>query len=197
MVRTTVLLLGSVFLTAVLLLTAGCDDTSTGPPPWSSADSSHVVIENLEYAYNYMNLELYMECFRNDFVFIMPVYMWGDYNGDGIIDVGWGLEAEEQIHQNMFENSPVESISLDLTIPEGVPDSLGGGYIHYCDFQLFVYTDPWTGYRASGQARFFCRQDTTDGHWYIWKWVYESAEKENVAWATVKIGFSDGDPFNL
>ena len=39
------------------------------------------------------------------------------------------------------------------------------------DFDLKVYTDEaqTQGYRASGEAIFICREDST-GQWYVWKW---------------------------
>jgi len=169
--RTALLALG-----AAVLLT-GCwnpfspDETNTGGDQvyHETCDSAYKVLENLELAYKSMDLDHYLMCFRDDFEFHLLECDYDDYNGDGIEDTYWGLDKEEQFHESLFESGDVTQVSLNLNIPaSGVP--YGDAMLFICDFQLKVYMVDVPGYQASGQAHFFCRQDSTDGEWYVWQW---------------------------
>jgi len=139
-------------------------------------DSAYKVLENLVYAYQSKDLDHYMDCFRDDFEFHLLQVDWDDYDGDGIIDEYWGLDLEEAMHDVMF--GFVSSIDLSLSGDVQSPwtgDSTGTSLQLPRTFDLKVYTNEAqsSGYRASGQALFICRQDST-GEWYIWQWWVQS-----------------------
>jgi hypothetical protein len=156
----------------------GPDNDEAGPP-WSPVDSSWKVIENLEYAYNNMNLDLYMSCFRSDFEFHLLEVNWQNYGFDESAcqcSTWWGYDLEQQFHESMFNQA--YGIDLVLSGTSQVPwsgDSTGESLQLYRVFDLKVYTVETLedGYRASGGAIFICRQDA-DGEWYIWQWWDQS-----------------------
>ncbi len=173
----------SMAVLAVSILLAGCwnpfsPDTSTGEgfQYWTPVDSAYKVLENLEYAYVSRDIDHYMACFRDDFEFHLLEVDWDDYDGDGIVDEYWGIDLEEACHEQMFNS--VSSIELTLSGNSQSPwtgDSTGRSLQLTRTFDLKVYTseNPPQGYRASGDALFICRQDST-GEWYIWQWWDQS-----------------------
>lgn len=157
--------------------------------PWEPVDSAWKVIENLEYAYETKDLDLYMSCFREDFEFHLLEY--NPHGNSAKQDSSWGYAEEEQIHQNMFSDVPM--IELTISCSSEVPwtgDSTGLSYQLQRDFDLWVYTSmfPAHGYRASGYGVFICREDST-GEWYIWLWWDQSETKEYATWGTIKMMF--------
>ncbi len=181
-------------LTALLLAMAcltGPDNYTPPSAPWEPVDSAWKVIENLEYAYETKDIDLYMSCFREDFEFhLMELYIPPAYSP--MQDSSWGYAAEEQIHQNMFTNVPL--IELTLSGNSEYPwigDSTGQSYQLNRTFDLWVYTYllPAHGYRASGEVYFICRPDTTDDQWYVWQWWDLSDTKEWTTWGDIKVMF--------
>jgi hypothetical protein len=168
---------------AVLLAVSGCwNPFSPDTEPaeefnyYNPADSAWKVLENLEYAYVSRDIGHYLDCFRDDFEFHLLELDWDDYDGDGIIDEYWGLDLEEEFHELMFNN--VSAIELNLSGTSQSPwtgDSTGLSLQLTRTFDLKVYTDEAQsqGYRASGDALFICREDST-GEWYIWQWWDQS-----------------------
>ncbi|MBD3369796.1 hypothetical protein GF402_05465 [Candidatus Fermentibacteria bacterium] len=132
----------------------------------SFCDSGYKVLENLEYAYRSRDIDRYLDCFRDDFEFKLLEVDWADYNGDGTIDKSWGLDLEEKFNRAMFEGA--QSIELTLEGPN-VGEPYGNEELFRMNFDLKVYTEASQGYRASGQAYFYCAQDSTD-EWYIHIW---------------------------
>ncbi len=181
-------------ISAAVLISMACltGPDSSAPPsaPWDPVDSAWKVIENLEYAYNTMDIDLYMSCFREDFEFHLP---W--YNPHGCPakqDSFWGYALEEQFHQNMF--AVVHAIDLVIIGSQESPwtgDSTGMSLQLPRTFDLKVYLDEahTEGLRASGSALFICRQDTTDDQWYVWQWWDLSDTKERVTWGILKTMF--------
>ncbi len=181
-------------LAAVLISTAcltGPSDSIIPPgPPWEPVDSAWKVIENLQFAYNYMDIDLYMSCFRDDFEFHL---LWYNPHGNSAKqDSFWGYAEEEQIHQNMFADVPMIELTLSGTSEyPWTGDSTGQSYQLDRTFDLKVYASlfPAQGYMASGSTYFICRPDTADDQWYIWQWWDLSDTKERVTWATLKMMF--------
>ncbi|OPL20031.1 MAG: hypothetical protein AVO35_00810 [Candidatus Aegiribacteria sp. MLS_C] len=143
---------------------------------YSPCDSAWKVLKNLQYAYVSRDIGHYLDCFRDDFEFHLLEIDWDDYDGDGIIDEYWGLDLEEAFHEVMFNN--VSTIELTLSGDSQSPwtgDSTGQSLQLTRTFDLKVYTsdDPPEGFRASGEALFICRPDST-GEWYIWQWWDQS-----------------------
>ncbi len=180
-------------LTAVLLSMACLTGPSSSTPPgapWDTIDSAWKVIENLEYAYNARDIDLYMSCFREDFEFHL---LWFDPHGNSAKqDSFWGYDIEELYHQNMF--AYVNSIALTIYGTSESPwtgDSTGLSLQLPRTFDLKVYTNEAQseGFRAAGSALFICRQDTTDDQWYIWQWWDLSDTKESSTWGEIKAMF--------
>ena len=172
---------------AGFLVLTGClfspesDDNPPDPIYYEPADSAWKVVKNLETAYINRDHDAYMDCFREDFEFHLLETDWDDYDGDGIVDTYWGYDIEDLFSQNMF--NAVEQIELVLTGTSEYPwmgDPTEQSYALPRNFDLKVYTSvggpsqPPQGYRASGEAIFICRPDTTTGEWYIWQWFDES-----------------------
>jgi hypothetical protein len=168
---------------AASMVLSGCwnpfspdEGVSEGFQYHNPCDSAYKVLENLEYAYIARDIDHYLDCFRDDFEFHLLEVDWDDYDGDGLIDEYWGLDLEEAFHEVMFSN--VSSIELTLSGTSQSPwtgDSTGQSLQLTRTFDLKVYTseDPPEGYRASGDALFICRPDST-GEWYIWQWWDQS-----------------------
>ncbi|MCD4701517.1 MAG: hypothetical protein K8S24_06640 [Candidatus Aegiribacteria sp.] len=147
-------------------------EPGTGFQYYNPVDSAYKVLENLEYAYTSLDIDHYLKCFRDDFEFHLLEIDWADYDGDGTIDEYWGIDLEESYHIVMFNN--VSSIDLTLSGTQQSPwtgDSTGQALQLPRTFDLKVYTQetPPQGFRASGEALFICREDST-GEWYIWQW---------------------------
>lgn len=156
----------------------GPDSSTASGPPWALCDSAFKVVENLRYAYNHMDLDLYMSCFREDFVFHILDYGWPyfDPSEDTDPDSSWGYSKEMHYHRSMF--SAVHDIDLQMTGDVQSPwtgDSTGESLQLLRSFDLKVYPTEWQfeGIRASGDAMFICRRDGT-GEWYIWQWWDQS-----------------------
>ncbi|MCK4807067.1 MAG: hypothetical protein KAT09_05445 [Candidatus Aegiribacteria sp.] len=182
-------------LSAAVIMSMACltgpDNSAPPGPPWETKDSVWKVIENLEYAYNAMDLDLYMSCFREDFEFHL-LWWYNPHGKPAKQDSFWGYDVEEQFHQNMF--AYVDSIELTVEGTQGSPwsgDSTGQSYQLPRTFNLWIYTDKaQTGfYRACGSALFVCRQDTTDDQWYVWQWWDLSDTKDWTTWGQIKTMF--------
>gem|GEM_PF-472162 len=163
----------------------GCGSDTAGPEYWDSTDSAYKVLENLELAYNRMDLERYAACLREDFEFIALDDEWGGPEVD--LDP-WGLETELHMHQAMFESGAVDYIDLELEVSQGVP--YGGGRLFQCEFSLSIQTDSLIV--CQGQAHFMCTQDSTEeGAWRVWQW-YDSSDMAGdslATWAEAKHAF--------
>ncbi|HYW68614.1 MAG TPA: hypothetical protein VE960_03345, partial [bacterium] len=119
------------------------------------------VIEQLEAAYNAMNVIDYMDCLSEDFVFYPDERDVQDPELD--IPPEWYRSMEHIIHTNMFDPSgAVSSVQLtlmtadvfwDVQDPE---DPLDDIYSHTEDVDLWVYTYGLT-YVATGQSMFLLR----------------------------------------
>lgn len=163
----------SVFLSTACV--TGPDNDEEAGAPWSPVDSAWKVVDNLKYAYNNMDLDLYMSCFRDDFEFHLLEYMWGGGWGDYSAcscSTWWGYDLEQEFHEGMF--SQAYGIDLSMSGTSQYPwsgDSTGESLLLSRTFDLKVYIDETlqNGYRASGDALFVCRQDA-DGEWYVWQW---------------------------
>ena len=141
------------------------------PAPWNNPDSAWKVIYNLEIAYNTMDIELYMSCFREDFEFT-----YFDFSIPDPWTITWGYDTEEEKHQNMFTSVP--DIDLEMSGDYQSPwtgDSTGASLQLIRSFDLKLYDDSTSssGVRATGQALFVCRQDSA-GVWYVWQWLDQS-----------------------
>jgi len=174
----------AVAVLSLAITSAGCwnpfsppsDDNPSGPQYYENCDSAWKVIANLQTAYVARDINRYLDCFTSDFEFILLEVDWADYDGDGTIDHSWGLDTEDQFTDAMFDQ--VNHIELTMWGGFEYPwagDSTGTTMDIGRQFDLKVYTDQagTQGYRATGQAEFYCTQDST-GQYRIWKWIDES-----------------------
>ena len=176
----------TVFLGIIIMFLLLACSSTTAPDPYvppepQEPDSAWKVVWNLEYAYNSRDLNLYMSCFRDDFVFY-PLVPWPE---------PWDYSTEEAIHDSMF--GYVDDI--DLTFSGSAEwlwsgDSTGQSWELQRVFDLNVFYiipgSPSDSSRASGTAVFICRTDTTTGEWYIWKWFDWSETKGWMTWTGIK-----------
>ncbi len=106
---------------AALLVTAlglsGCSNSGCTCPDevevtYKLRTSPEDVLYNLKTAYVYMNLDEYLDCLAEEFVFHLNP---NDYD-ESEMPESWGKQDEEDIHENMFaSDSDVERIALILT----------------------------------------------------------------------------------
>lgn len=183
-------------LIAAVLLSVACltGPENSVPPgaPWEPVDSAWKVIDNLEYAYNTMDIGLYMSCFREDFEFHPLELQYPPHGNFAKEDTFWGYGLEEQLHLNMFANVYLIELTIDGTQESPWPgDTTGQSYQLCRNFDLKVYYDEAQsmGCRASGSALFICRKDTQDDEWYVWHWWDLSDTKEYCTWADIKALF--------
>jgi len=186
--RSTVVIL-MVFLTLII---AACT-TTTEPDPYVppsplEPDSAWKVVWNLEFAYKCKDLNDYLACFRDDFIFhLSPLSSQPP-------DTIWGFDLEEQFHQGMF--SFVDDIDLTLSgsaewLWSG--DSTDQSLELQRTFDLKVYYtipgSPYEGSMAAGQTSFICRPDS-NGIWYIWQWFDGSEQSGTLqTWTEIKAIF--------
>jgi len=186
--RSTVMTL-LVFLTFII---AACSST-TGPDPYVppepyEPDSAWKVVWNLEYAYNSIDLNLYMSCFRDNFIFHLSPH------SSQPPDTTWGFYLEEEFHQAMF--GFVDSIDLEFigdTEYTWSGDSTEQSLALERGFDLKVYFtvpgSPFEGVQASGSALFICKPDS-NGDWYVWQWFDESEQSDSLyTWTLIKTLF--------
>lgn len=94
---------------SILLLMSGCGSGSQeiAIEPWE------VLLADLEYAWNFMNIYALDNCFRDDLMHHQQEVDWYDYNGDGIIDTYWGLDLELHFAETAF--NAADSIFFTLS----------------------------------------------------------------------------------
>ena len=141
-----------------------------------------MVVENLETAYNYQDLDEYLLCFRDDFFFLTCPP-----------DTFWGYDTEMLFHERMFSN--VDDILLTLSGDAEWTwsgDSTGQSLELLRSFYMKVYYTSGSQNAlalAEGQARFICRPDSS-GDWYVWRWEDESEISDSLmTWTEIKAMF--------
>jgi hypothetical protein len=192
----------SALLPAAMLALIACGSPTEPALPDGPYQTVGSVLDSLEASYNSMDLESYLDCFRDDFQFHLKQEDYYDYDGDGIIDSLWGLDLETSFHEALFTIATGVELTLEGT-EESVwsGDSTGATLLLTRAFDLIVYVDSAhsTGYHASGSALFLCRQDAQNS-WYVWQWFDESELKrlamdpcsplEASSWGYIKYIFS-------
>jgi hypothetical protein len=116
--------IGCALLAGIVLALGGCTTRTTGPeaPEYPDQSTPDNVIEKLEMAYEATDVEAYVECLAEEFVFFLNAE---DVSGDSTLPEYWHKAEERAVHENMFGGSrDIESISLSVTVIEA--DSLPG-----------------------------------------------------------------------
>lgn len=145
------------------------------------------VIHNIETAYVWEDLDEYLDCLSEDFVFY-PNEEDVQQNPEEI-PPEWYKSDERRVHENMFSDNPpegmpvVDEVKLTLTTSSIVHDEgpdpvdpLDDIYIYTVDVDLRVFIEGGTVYLATAPSEFHFRVDTDqqgDGGepwWEIFQW---------------------------
>ena len=153
----------------VLTLPTSCSNPTGIVTPVEPYPTAASVVDSLLSAYNAMDVESYLACFRDDFRYHFLLSEWGQHWTEPWPEGWWGLVAEAAFHEVMFDQDIIVELTLSGTQEsEWSGDTTGASMSLPRTFDLKIYTDS-TGYRATGSALFICRQDSLDA-WYVWQW---------------------------
>lgn len=177
------------------------ESLSEQPHRTSPAD----VIDQLEAAYIARDLESYMDCLSDSFIFYPTEEDVQDPSND--IPAEWYRSTERTIHENMFGGSSnVESITLTLTNDEifwdeqDPSDPLDDIYSHTEDVDLRVNIVEGVTYLATEPSMYLLRVDPDEVGpydelmWEIFEWHElsnwkrgnESERAEDTSWGGIK-----------
>ena len=205
----TLLLLSLVVMTmSMCVLLVGCSTSSTGPevvlPDFRVRLTPDDVIYNFVLAYNRMDLDEYLDCLSEDFVFYPNE---DDVTNDPTIPVFWYKDTEEDVHTHMFGQEgdiPVDSVSLTLmttdvdTMPGADPGDPSDDVIVYTvDVDLRVNLFGGLTLLATAPSEFRFRVDTDQvgpggqDLWEMFEWydILEDARgelSEESSWGGIK-----------
>ncbi len=165
-----------IFTSTLSLIGFGCSTDTTGvsPPdlPHSPVDSAWKAVENLDYAYNTMDLNLVNMTLSEDFT-----HQFAVGSPPGIV---WDRAQEMEWFADLFE---VFS-AIDMTFSGSAEwpwsgDSTGQSLELPRAFNVIAYyqssSGPYEGRIASGNEQYICRPDSDD-EWHIW---YQVSAQEN------------------
>ena len=175
------------------MLACGWNPLTDDPDPdpimyYQNPDSAWKVLANLQYSYRTRDVDLYSECFSEDFEFFMPEEFWADYDGDGLLDSCWGVDVELAITEAMFESVDLVELSLvgsSESLWSG--DSTGTTWQLSRGFNLVIYPSlvPADSLSAYGMQEFLLRPDSA-GIFHIWKWWDYSDPAAPFCWTELK-----------
>ncbi len=163
----------SMFLTQASLLSifALCEIPSpqpTVPPP--PPVSPRGVVEGIEWAYNYQDLNYYIDMLDPDFTFYFDPKDIQDHG----LPPSWGYEEEIEATRNLFDSVDDGAITLTMAIENyrepGPDDEVWD--LNGVDYVLSVFTGDMT-YQADGFANFRTRKNGLwkgQSRWWLWKW---------------------------
>ena len=157
----------------------GCGNNVTEiyPPvlPHSPVNAAWKAVENLEYAYNTMDLELVEATLDQDFIHWLGEEDWADFDGDGTIDETWDLDLELEWFEGLFETA--DEIEMTFSGETECPwsgDPAGQALELQRTFCVQVYFEnspPYNGIQSSGTYIYICRPDSNN-EWRIWQLLY-------------------------
>ncbi|MCK4594088.1 hypothetical protein KAU45_06260 [bacterium] len=161
-------------LTALIfLLSAGCfwDPPPERPPvPPPDPVSPEGVVRGIEWAYNYQDLNFYIDMLDPDFTFYFDPRDIQDYGTPS----SWGYDEEIEATRNLFDSVDDGAIKLTMTIEDyrepGPDDEVWD--LNGVDYYLSVVTGDMT-YQADGFANFRTRKNGLwkgQPRWWLWKW---------------------------
>jgi hypothetical protein len=202
----------AVALLAAALL-AGCS-TSAGPSIPGDEDAHYFVrttpdsvMANLRLAYEHRNVDEYLDCLAEDFIFYPSERTLAENEW---IPESWGKFSEMRIHENMFTTGFVIDVALDL-LQEGDPVEVAGpnpadpvSYEYRFGVDLRVDCPDSVQYVATAPSLFALRVDQDqvsaagDTLWEIFQW-YDLDEDGCVrpvlptSWGELKALFLDID----
>lgn len=150
-------------------------------------DSAWKVMANLQYSYTARDIDVYFDCFSEDFEFFMPAEFWADYDGDGVTDSCWGLDVEMTLAEALFDSVD----DIDLSLSGGFDslwsgDSTGTTWQLSRDFDLVIIPSfSADSFSAYGTQEFLLRPDSA-GIFHIWKWWDYSNPDAPHCWTELK-----------
>lgn len=117
----------------------------------------------------------------------MPEEFWSDYDGDGLPDSCWGLDAEMAMTEAMFESVDLVELSLAGSSESlWAGDSTGSTWQLSRGFDLVIYLDTPAGtLSAYGSQQFLLRPDSA-GIFHIWRWWDYSDPAAPYCWTELK-----------
>ncbi len=206
--RTIIALLCTISCAAVFI--GGCSDSSAGPesppgPEFRDRTTPANVIYNLELAYEEMDVEEYLDCLSEDFMFFPSPADLQDPQNE--LPSEWYKSDERDLHENMFTGpDAVESISLTLTditleYDEGSPDDpLDDTWVYVEDVDLRVNLCGGGSFLATAPSEYWFRVDTDQSGegdeiwWELYMWFDAgvprrgggSGRTENTSWGIIK-----------
>ena len=165
-----------------LLLLPGCWNPFNPPlAPFgegSALGPQEQLLQDLLNAYNHMDIESYMVCLSDTFVFQFALVDSAELKSRGITQPYWGRTDEEIATRNIFDNAT----SLDLVFFAGdwtpsTQDPTGSLLQTRRSYHLYFYgLIPDEGVEgemeASGYATFLVREE--GGRWKIVRWTDEN-----------------------
>ncbi len=188
-------LLGGVTIVLLTLFTFSCENPfnpemrkQSETAALRSADSPEILLQNLEDAYNRMDIDLYKSCLSKSFRFVIISSEKNDIgldiDDDGLSDDWWDYDVEVRYTENLFGCGSTDglvpapvSISLDLQVPSseswGQDSDSANTLIIPCYFDLrLTYSGNYQDIVANGYALFYVVEE--DGVWKVVRWQDES-----------------------
>ena len=190
----------SVLLAVLAFTLSGCwnpfapdegDPVPIPPAEYRDRLTAEDVLHNIKTAYIYRNVDEYLDCLSEDFIFYPDER--DVQNPELEIPPEWYKVDEGFMHQNMFsENSDVESIDLTLTVSSLVPDygipedPLDDTVVCVVDVDLRVRVIGDLTYLATAQSQYNMRIDVDQPN--------EPPDPNGTLWWEIYLWYDLGDP---
>jgi hypothetical protein len=202
--RTTIFIVA--LLTAGVAGLVGCSNSS-GPSEsgYLEPTSPVNVLANVQRAYTYLNLDVYLTCLSDDFKFH---FAEADQQDWPELPPWFHKSDEQQVHENMFGDEwDVESITLTLTV--AFVETIPGGDLHTpardvvvirAETDLRVSLAGGVTYLATSPQEFYFRtvpgSEEREGRvlWEMFEWhdleyTGQSNGREGTSWGVIKYCF--------
>jgi len=211
MIGRVVIVVVAVALLAVCLL-SGCSST-TSPQEADTEDypartDPAAVITKFRMAHERRDVEAYVDCLADDFVFYLSV---AECQADPTLPVYWGKQGERAVAEAMFDASGVvDSIFLDMTTLSAVlnqganpVDPADDIWEHQEDVDLEIVTDDGSRYFSTDPVEFDFQRDLAaqaddDTLWQIVEWRDLGATCPDscgvvYSWTAIKLTIAEPD----
>ncbi len=150
----------------MLILVICCGMFACGTNPEEQPSDPEQILTDFETAWDNQDLAGLDACLSSDFFYELPSTEWSDYDGDGIIDTGFGEELYLQFADGTFDSADSVSLTLYGDGYEAWPgDSTGESVIMPRQFHLDVFYPDSTD-ESSGEWDFIVRPEGEG--WIIW-----------------------------
>jgi len=138
----------------MVILVSGCLKnpfaTREGPEPagsrgtWETPATPEVVLVNLMFAYNEMNIQNYQLCFADEFIYSATEdSIEAEVQGNGHLFQFWDKSVEISTAENLFASLDAEDSNVDLILSPAAdyPDSIGDSLaVLYRNYTLRIIT---------------------------------------------------------